>query len=274
MDFHGDTDPADPRVLHAMRVHDIAGLEGIQAKGIELAGWLHALAADRMKAYGEAKTAQTKADDPVKIAEAKADRESAAAEVPRLAGGFNRASAEVRRTMVLKHETAGLRPMPRARVAAAPAEPRAAAPPAAAAPAQAAPPKRKYGDWRDYTDEDRARERANEEWQKAQCKIIRPALVADMLAAGRDDVTDESVLNLSRLVLTIPHPNLDACIAKLDPRFMRFLFGAALADPLAKGTGPPNAWAIYDEFADVRRAHPPTRIYNPPAAPPPPSPPP
>lgn len=79
--------------LAAMRDGDVARLETIQGMAESFCTWLHA--------KGEAQMARE--DD------AAADR------LRQLSGSFNKAARAVRLSMVLKHEVAGLRPLPQAR---------------------------------------------------------------------------------------------------------------------------------------------------------------
>jgi len=79
--------------LDAMRDSDVARLENIQGMAESFCTWLHA--------KGEA---QMKRDD-----------DAAVDKVRQLSGSFNKAARAVRLSMVLKHEVAGLRPLPQAR---------------------------------------------------------------------------------------------------------------------------------------------------------------
>jgi hypothetical protein len=79
--------------LDAMRDGDVARLENIQGMAESFCTWLHA--------KGEA---QMKRDD-----------DAAVDKVRQLSGSFNKAARAVRLSMVLKHEVAGLRPLPQAR---------------------------------------------------------------------------------------------------------------------------------------------------------------
>src|SRR5579859_6508950 len=79
--------------LEAMRDGDVARLENIQGMAESFCTWLHA--------KGEA---QMKRDD-----------DAAIDKIRQLSGSFNKAARAVRLSMVLKHEVAGLRPLPQAR---------------------------------------------------------------------------------------------------------------------------------------------------------------
>ena len=79
--------------LDAMRDGDVARLENIQGMAESFCTWLHA--------KGEA---QMKRDD-----------DAAVDKIRQLSGSFNKAARAVRLSMVLKHEVAGLRPLPQAR---------------------------------------------------------------------------------------------------------------------------------------------------------------
>ena len=81
------------RDLDAMRDADVARLENIQGMSESFCTWLHA--------KGEA---QMKRDD-----------DDAVEKIRQLSGSFNKAARAVRLSMVLKHEVAGLRPLPQAR---------------------------------------------------------------------------------------------------------------------------------------------------------------
>ena len=81
------------RDLDAMRDGDVARLENLQGMAESFCTWLHA--------KGEA---QMKRDD-----------DAAVEKIRQLSGSFNKAARAVRLSMVLKHEVAGLRPLPQAR---------------------------------------------------------------------------------------------------------------------------------------------------------------
>ena len=89
-DRHRDAAGTD---LDAMRDADVARLENIQGMSESFCTWLHA--------KGEA---QMKRDD-----------DDAVEKIRQLSGSFNKAARAVRLSMVLKHEVAGLRPLPQAR---------------------------------------------------------------------------------------------------------------------------------------------------------------
>ena len=77
--------------LTAMRDGDVARLENIQGMAESFCTWLHA--------KGEAQMAR--------------DDDAAVEKIRQVSGSFNKAARAVRLSMVLKHEVAGLRPLPR-----------------------------------------------------------------------------------------------------------------------------------------------------------------
>jgi len=192
--------------LEAMRAADVARLENIQGMAESFCTWLHA--------KGEA---QMKRDD-----------DAAVDKVRQLSGSFNKAARAARLTMVLKHEVAGLRPLPQARAAASGAGNQAGAANQNEAGAVAANGPAKRGA---ETREDRER-REKEEWQerldarKEEEDAMGLYLLA-LLDAFEKDVVEASpeiqaefkrqspAVVLTTIAAQIPHPNLDRRIADI-----------------------------------------------------------
>src|ERR1700679_348890 len=86
-----------PDPLSVMRDADVRRLETIQGMAESFCTWLHAKGAQQMEK----------------------DTDEAVDKVRQLSTSFNKAARAVRLSMVLKHEVAGLRPLPHARTASA-----------------------------------------------------------------------------------------------------------------------------------------------------------
>jgi hypothetical protein len=90
----GEAEAPDP--LAVMRDLDVSRLENIQSMAESFCTWLHAKGAQQMEK----------------------DTDEAVDKVRELSTSFNKAARAVRLSMVLKHEVAGLRPLPNVRPAA------------------------------------------------------------------------------------------------------------------------------------------------------------
>src|ERR1700760_3827245 len=89
---HEDAGAGKSCALDAMRDGDVARLERLQDMAEAFCGWLHAKGAQEME-KGSDGSVET---------------------VRQLSTSFNKAARAVRLAMVLKHEVAGLRPLPNA----------------------------------------------------------------------------------------------------------------------------------------------------------------
>jgi len=187
-DEAGDTETPDP--LTVMRDADVGTLQTIQGMAESFCTWLHAKGAQQMEK----------------------DTDEAVDQVRQLSTSFNKAARAVRLSMVLKHEVAGLRPLPNMR-------------PAAAANENAAPKGRNgatrfYGDWRDYTDEERAEYKEAEKKLEAYMRKLSDAVAIDIAAAPPEiqaKAKGQSVaVKLTTIAASIPHPTLDRALADIE----------------------------------------------------------
>jgi len=188
-DEAGDTETPDP--LTVMRDADVGTLQTIQGMAESFCTWLHAKGAQQMEK----------------------DTDEAVDQVRQLSTSFNKAARAVRLSMVLKHEVAGLRPLPNTRA------------PAAAANENAAPKGRNgatrfYGDWRDYTDEERAEYKEAEKKLEAYMRKLSDAVAIDIAAAPPEiqaKAKGQSVaVKLTTIAASIPHPTLDRALADIE----------------------------------------------------------
>jgi hypothetical protein len=193
--------PADG--LTGMRNADVAWLENIQGMAGCFCTWLHAKGAAQMQRDDD-KTVDT---------------------IRQLSGSFNKAARAARLTMVLKHEVAGLRPLPQSRAGGAGPQAGAAnqnAPGApGGAPAKRGPEtreereQREKGEWRETVD------------RRKDAEDAMGLYLLDLLDAFDKDVAEASpeiqaqvkrespAVILTTIAASIPHPNLDRRIADI-----------------------------------------------------------
>jgi hypothetical protein len=189
-----------------MRAADVARLENLQGMAESFCTWLHAKGAQQMQR----------------------DDEAAVDKIRQLSGSFNKAARAARLTMVLKHEVAGLRPLPQSRAGqnGAGSQAGAANQNEAAAVAANGPAKRGA-----ETREEKER-REKEEWQervdarKDEEDAMGLYLLA-LLDAFEKDVAEapeeiqaefkrqSPAVILTSIAAQIPHPNLDRRIADI-----------------------------------------------------------
>jgi hypothetical protein len=198
--------------LDAMRDGDVARLENIQGMAESFCTWLHAKGAAQMQR----------------------DDDKAVDTIRQLSGSFNKAARAARLTMVLKHEVAGLRPLPQSRATAngagnqvgAVANQNEAGVPAAGSDGNSGAHKRGA-----ETREDRER-REKEEWQervdtRKDAEDAMGLYLLALLDAFEKDVAEapeeiqaefkrqSPAVVLTTIAASIPHPNLDRRIADI-----------------------------------------------------------
>jgi hypothetical protein len=224
-----DDDGEDtPDPLAVMRDADVARLETIQTMAESFCTWLHA--------KGEAQMKQ--------------DTDAAVDKVQQLSASFNKAARAVRLSMVLKHEVAGLRPLPQSRA------PAAAAGPANenAAPKGRSGTPRLHGDWRDYTDEERAELNEDQKTAAAYIQKLSDALEIDIAAAPPEiqaEAKGESIaVKLTSIAAAIPHPVLDRTIADIHLGQLWDSFAPRNATK-PEALGPPDPEALNRRSWDV-----------------------
>jgi hypothetical protein len=213
-DDDGEEETPDP--LSVMRDADVARLETIQGMAESFCTWLHA--------KGEAQMKQ--------------DTDAAVDKVQQLSASFNKAARAVRLSMVLKHEVAGLRPLPQSRA------------PAAAGPANenAAPkggngPRRVRGDWPDNADEAQAEYEDSQKKLAAYLKKLSDALDIDIAAASPEiqaEAKRESMaVKMTSIAASIPHPALDRAISDIQMGYLWDSFAPRYATK-PEALGPPD----------------------------------
>lgn len=182
---------------------------------------------------------------------ARADTEEGQEELVRLNAAVAKAARAVRQIAVLQLEIDGQRSLPGTRTTVA-ANQNARGPNGRGQGGRGNPNDRTYGDYNDYDD---LADREAEEGQMIEViEQVTAAMAADFHAAGRPEACRESPETQARkLIFGIPHPVLDACIAKLEPKWVYLLFGDENVLPPALGPGPPDAWAEFDKYAEHRR---------------------
>jgi hypothetical protein len=221
---HESAGAGKSRALDAMRDGDVARLERLQDMAEAFCGWLHAKGAEEM---------EKGADGSVET-------------VRQLSTSFNKAARAVRLAMVLKHEVAGLRPLPHAR-APGPANQNTA--PAAPAPARARHGAARYFGVRDQDDrrDDDADEASDpeisDEALQAYLTQLLDALDADFAAAEpyyQDRARSETTaIKLTTLAAAIPHPKLDRVIADIFMGDLWDIFAPSYARK-PEALGPPR----------------------------------
>jgi hypothetical protein len=185
--------------LAAMRDADVARLENIQGMAESFCTWLHAKGAAQM---------QREDDDAVD-------------KVRQLSGSFNKAARAARLTMVLKHEVAGLRPLPQSRAVGAGNQGAAANQNEAGAPAKRgsetreAKERREKEAWQERVD---ARKDAEDQMGLYLLALL-DAFEKDVAEASPEIQAEfkrqPPAAVLTTIAAQIPHPNLDRRIADI-----------------------------------------------------------
>jgi hypothetical protein len=222
---HDNAGAGQSRALDAMRDGDVARLERLQDMAEAFCGWLHAKGAAEME-KGSDGSVET---------------------VRQLSTSFNKAARAVRLAMVLKHEVAGLRPLPNARVPG-PAN-QNTAPAGASAPAPARHGAQRYfaardqGDRRDDDADDALDPEVSDETLQAYLTQLLDALEADFAAAEpyfqERAKTESTAVKLTTLAAAIPHPTLDRVIADIYMGDLWDIFAPPYAQK-PEALGPPR----------------------------------
>jgi hypothetical protein len=206
-----------PDPLSIMRDADVARLETIQTMAESFCTWLHA--------KGEAQMKQ--------------DTDEAVDKVQQLSASFNKAARAVRLSMVLKHEVAGLRPLPQSRA------PAAAAGPANenAAPKGGNGARRVRGDWPDNADEAQAEYEDSQKKLAVYLKKLSDALDIDIAAASPEiqaEAKRESfAVKMTTIAAAIPHPALDRTLTDIQMGYLWDSFAPRYATK-PEALGPPD----------------------------------
>ena len=191
--------------LDAMRDGDVARLENIQGMSESFCTWLHAKGEQQMQR----------------------DDDAAVDRIRQLSGSFNKAARAVRLSMVLKHEVAGLRPLPQARAVSQTAPANQNGPGAVAAPGA---DNRGAGNRRPVGRSDKERREA--EYQERldaeqDARDEHGLYVLALLDAFDKDLENappeiqaeakrqSPAVILTSIAASIPHPNLDRRIADI-----------------------------------------------------------
>ncbi len=217
--------PDDGQAAPDMRAADIAQLEDLQAMAMCFAKWLHQKGAQEMEAEGP----------------------KSAAEVRQLSHSFNRAARAVRQIVMLKQEVAELRPMPGSRPAV----------PANQNQREARGPVRKSrnpfhggSDLRDPSDLTDDERKELEDDIEAYLQTLMTALDEDIAAAGPEKVEEASrestAMKFSVIAAGIPHPKLDAALAKIEMASLWDIFAPKYIANRALGPPPPGGWPADD----------------------------
>ena len=213
--------PDDGGAAPDMRAADIAQLEDLQAMAMCFAKWLHQKGAQEMEADGP----------------------KSAAEVRQLSHSFNRAARAVRQIVVLKQEVAELRPMPGSRPAVAANQNQ----PVGRGPVRKSRnPFHGSGDRRDPSDLTDDERKELQEDLGAYLAMLTAALDEDIAAAGPDKIEEargeSTAVKLSVIAAGIPHPKLDAALAKIEMANLWDIFAPKYIANRALGPPPPGGW--------------------------------
>ena len=186
-DEDGEAETPDP--LAVMRDADVGRLENIQSMAESFCTWLHA--------KGEAQMKQ--------------DTDEAVEKVRQLSTSFNKAARAVRLSMVLKHEVAGLRPLPNVRM---PTDAANGNSPGGAA-GRSRDPESGSGERREESDVERTERRKGN--LHTYMRTLSAVLDEDLLDAPPEiqaEAKGESLaVRLTTIAASIPHPRLDRKIA-------------------------------------------------------------
>jgi hypothetical protein len=180
--------------LNAMRDADVARLENIQGMAESFCTWLHAKG----------------------VAQMQRDDDEAVEKIRQLSGSFNKAARAVRLSMVLKHEVAGLRPLPQARANQGGAGNRPGAANQNKADKDGPVGRAVSRDPEDWTED---------EWDDAEDEFgLEMLAMLDAfdkdIANASPEIQEEAKQGSPASILTttaakIPHPNLDRRIAEI-----------------------------------------------------------
>jgi hypothetical protein len=101
-----------------------------------------------------------------------------------------------------------------------------------------------YNDYDIYTD--RERDECEDARQVAMVEKLVAAMDEDFTAAGRADICREAPCKKVQLILALPHPATDRCVAAMAPGDVYWMFEPEHVEPLKLGAGPPGALEAYD----------------------------
>ena len=185
----GGAETPDP--LSVMRDLAVGRLETIQTMAESFCTWLHAKGAQQMEK----------------------DSYEAVDKVRELSTSFNKAARAVRLSMVLKHEVAGLRPLPNVRMQSAGAANENG--PASGSAGRSRDHESVSGERREESDAERAKRRQND--LHNHLRTLSAALDEDLADAPPEiqaEARRESLaVRLTTIAASIPHPRLDRKIA-------------------------------------------------------------
>lgn len=182
----------------------------------------------------------------VRRIDARAEKPEAEEDLARLNNSMVKAARAVRQIAVLQLEVAGLRQPAGARVqAATPANENEKAEKTGNGNRPCPRPwdKGDYNDYDDYSDWDR--EIAARALIDSKRKALVAAMDADFRAASRDDVLGQSQLTKCKMILGIPHPNLDIWL-EAEGDYVDFFFDGEDILPPRLGLGQPDIWEAWD----------------------------
>jgi hypothetical protein len=183
--------------------------------------------------------------------DARADTPEGEEMLPQLNNAMVKVARAVRQVAVLQLEVAGLRQPGNARApAAAPANQNEKAEKTGNGDRPCPRPwdKGDYNDYDDYSDDERRI--VLRALIDSKRKTLVAAMNDDFRAAGRDDVLGQSQMTKCKMILGIPHPNLDAWL-EAERDYAEFFFEAEDILPPRVGPGQPGVWEAWD--ADRKR---------------------
>jgi hypothetical protein len=219
-----DEDEADeteePDPLTVMRDADVGTLQTIQGMAESFCTWLHAKGAQQMEK----------------------DTDEAVDMVRQLSTSFNKAARAVRLSMVLKHEVAGLRPLPNVRIAAGAANENGPASGSAARPGER---ESMSGERREETDAERTKRRQDNlhDYMRTLSAVLDEDL-ADAPPEIQAKAKGQSLaVRLTTIAASIPHPRLDRKIADTYLGQMWDSFAPRYAEK-PEALGPPDPEAL------------------------------
>jgi hypothetical protein len=222
-------DEETPDPLAVMRDADVGRLETIQSMAESFCTWLHAKGAQQMEK----------------------DTDEAVDRVRQLSTSFNKAARAVRLSMVLKHEVAGLRPVPNARPAAAAANENG---PASASAARPGERESRSGERREETDAERTERNLDSlhDYMRTLSAVLDEDL-ADAPPEIQARAKGESLAaRLTTIAASIPHPRLDRKIADTYLGQMWDSFAPRYAEK-PEALGPPDPEALAQRSWNVDR---------------------
>ena len=227
-DEAGEAETPDP--LSVMRDADVGTLQTIQGMAESFCTWLHTKGAQQMEK----------------------DTDEAVEMVRQLSTSFNKAARAVRLSMVLKHEVAGLRPLPNVRPAAAvPANENGAAPGSAA---RAGERESWSGERREETDAERTKRRQDNlhDYMRTLSDVLNEDLVDAPPEIQAEAAHQSLAVRLTTIAASIPHPKLDRKIADTYLGQMWDSFAPRYAEKPA-ALGPPDPEALAERSWNVDR---------------------